>query len=190
MWVFWPKSSFFIINWERLWNDSIIWKRNSFCQDLITKYLHRNINQQLTKETWEENSQWESIPSKGGKGNYIMKWSTQKRKYSKRIQYLLLDQVLPKCWGICDFVTQQMTPQMNNNGSESEPAPLESNEDTELDDTQPENIQDSESNLTAIDTAPLSKKQLYWARCHFLSHLPTDVYDSLKMMLNLIRKRY
>ena len=59
------------------------------------------------------------------------------------------------------YVTQQMTPQMDNNGSESDPAPLESNEDTELDDTQPENIQDSESNLTAIDTAPLSKKQLY-----------------------------
>ena len=44
----------------------------------------------------------------------------------------------------------------DNNDPESEPAPLESNEDTHLDDTQPENIQDSD--FTTIDTTPLSKK--------------------------------
>ena len=38
----------------------------------------------------------------------------------------------------------------DNNGPGSEPATLESNEGNQLDDTQPENIQDSESNLTVI----------------------------------------
>ena len=69
----------------------------------------------------------------------------------------------------------------DSNGPESESAPLESDEDTQLDDTQLRNIQDSKSDLTAIDTTPLSKKQKYWTRCHFLSHLPTSVYDSLKV---------
>ena len=32
-----------------------------------------------------------------------------------------------------------------------------------------------------IDTTTLSKKQIYQARCHFFSHLPTNVYDSLKV---------
>ena len=64
----------------------------------------------------------------------------------------------------------------DNNGPESEPAPLESDEDTQLG-----NIQDSKSDLTAIDNTPLSKKQIYWARCHILSHLPTSAYDSFKV---------
>ena len=51
----------------------------------------------------------------------------------------------------------------DNNGPKSESASLESDEDTQLNDTQPENIQDSESNLTAIDTTPPPKKQIYRA---------------------------
>ena len=55
--------------------------------------------------------------------------------------------------------------EVDNNGPESETAPLESDEDTQFDDTQPENIQDSESNLTVIDTTPLSEKQIpYWTK--------------------------
>ena len=55
--------------------------------------------------------------------------------------------------------------EVDNNGLESETAPLESDEDTQFDDTQPENIQDSESNLTVIDTTPLSEKQIpYWTK--------------------------
>ena len=69
----------------------------------------------------------------------------------------------------------------DNNGPETEPAPFESNEDTQLDDTQPENIQDIKSNLTAIDTTPLLKKQIYQAGCHFLPNLLTIAYDSLKV---------
>ena len=38
----------------------------------------------------------------------------------------------------------------DNNGPGSEPATLESDEGNQLDDTQPENIQDSDSNLTVI----------------------------------------
>ena len=55
--------------------------------------------------------------------------------------------------------------EVDNNGLESETAPLESDEDTQFDDTQPENIQDSETNLTVIDTTPLSEKQIpYWTK--------------------------
>ena len=69
----------------------------------------------------------------------------------------------------------------DKNGPESELAPLESDEETQLDDTQPENIQDAESNLRAIRTTPLSKKQIYRAICHFLTHLSTNAYYSLKV---------
>ena len=51
----------------------------------------------------------------------------------------------------------------DNNGPKNESASLESDEDTQLNDTQPENIQDSEANLTAIDTTPPPKKQIYRA---------------------------
>ena len=113
-WVFWSKCSFFI-NRKRPWNDSIIWEKKLALARLLMKYLYRNINQQGTKETWEETSmrkEWHWISSKGRKGNYIIKKSMLKRKSSTRIQYLLSDQMLPKCSGICVFMTQQMTQQM------------------------------------------------------------------------------
>lgn len=80
-------------------------KKNSLCQDLLTKYLHKNINQQWTKEIWEDTSQWESNDTKHHQKVEIMKKSTQKRKSSTRIQVSSTRSSAAKVW-------QQMTLQM------------------------------------------------------------------------------
>ena len=153
-------------------------KKNSLCQDLLTKYLHKNINQQWTKEIWEDTSQWESNDTKHHQKVEIMKKSTQKRKSSTRIRVSSTRSSAAKV--LCDSANDPAN-EGDSYVPESGPPPLESNKDTQLDDTQPENIQDSESSLTATDTTPLSKKRIFRAKCHFLPHLPTNAYDSLKV---------
>ena len=148
--------------------------------------LHRTINQQWTKKFWEEISHRESndtkyhqkvekgiilLKSPHGKGNPAQAFNIfyQMKCSQSAVEYVSLR---PSKW-LCKWRWQH--------GPESQAAPLESDEGTQLDDTQPEYIQGSESNLAAIVTTPLSKKQIYWARFHFLQHLPTIAYGSLKV---------
>ena len=125
--VFWSKSSFFIINQKRLSNYSIIWKENSLYQDLLTKCIHKNINQQWTKEIWEDTSQWESNDTKYHQKLEIMKKSTHKRKSSTRIRVSSTRSSAATV--LCDSANDPEN-EGDSYDPESGPPPLESNKDT------------------------------------------------------------